>query len=426
MTIRRRVVVTGLGLATSLGLDVEENWQRALAGTPGIRKLSYPQSEKSPVQAVGAVSARDWKRIEEEFGEEARTEGERKTLFALWAAKRALQDARLHHDLGSRNRYGVVLASGLGINRLEDLQRWVDADRRFDLIRFGKEYPEVHRESILRNNSNRTSALISRKFGFLGINCTVTTACASGTQAVGTGYRVIQRGEADVIAVGGADSMINPVGLIFFVLLGAAATSHDRPETVSRPFDRKRSGLVMGEGAGIAILEEASHALRREAKIYAEVAGYGSSLDAYQVTAPHPQGRGAEKAMRAALKDSALLPDEIDYINAHGTSTKLNDAVETLAIKKVFGDHAPKLAISSTKSMIGHLLAASGAPEFVFTVLTVARDEIHPTSNLTHPDPRCDLDYVANVKKRKMVRAALSNSFGFGGQNGSIIVKKYT
>ena len=220
--------------------------------------------------------------------------------------------------------------------------------------------------------------------------------------------------------------MVNPVGLVFFVLLSAATTSLDQPGTLCRPFDRKRSGLVIGEGAGAVILEEESHALKRGVRIYGEVAGYGASLDAYQVTAPHPQGRGAEQSMKAALKDAGLVPDEVDYINAHGTSTKLNDAIETVAIKKVFGEHAKEIAISSSKSLIGHLLAASGAPEFVFTVLTVARDEIHPTLNLTHPDPKCDLDYVPNVKRAKRVRAALSNSFGFGGQNGSIIVKKYS
>jgi len=421
----RRVVVTGLGLVTSLGLDVEESWQKALAGTPGIRKLSYPHSERSPVQAVGEVSRADWQEIEEKFKGDAAVEGERKTLFALWAAKRALEDAGLLSESGPKGRYGVVLASGLGINRLEDIQRWIGTDRKFDVIRFGKEYPQVHRESIIRNNSNRTAALISSKFGFLGMNCTVTSACASATQAVGIGYRTIQRGEADVMAVGGADSMINPVGLVFFVLLSAATTSLDQPESVSRPFDRKRSGLVMGEGAGVAILEEGSHALRRGAKIFAEVVGYGASLDAYQVTAPHPQGRGAEQAMKAALRDAGLGRDGIDYINAHGTSTRLNDAIETLAIKKVFGEHAPRIAISSTKSLIGHLLAASGAPEFVFTVLTVARDEIHPTINLNHPDRKCDLDYVPGVKRTKTVQAALSNSFGFGGQNASIVVKKY-
>jgi 3-oxoacyl-[acyl-carrier-protein] synthase II len=425
MSERKKVVVTGLGLVTPLGIDVEGSWQKALAGVPGIHRLTYPLSEKSPVQAVGEVSPLDWKKITEEFEEEAETEGERKTLFALWAAKRALEDAGLSDRSGTRSRYGVAFASGLGINRLEDLQKWVTADKKFDVVKFGKEHSQVHRESIIRNNSNRTAALVASKFGFSGFNCTITSACASGTQAAGIGYRTVQLGEADVMMMGGADSMINPVGLVFFVLLSGASTSLDPPETLCRPFDRKRSGLVMGEGAGVAILEEESHALQRGAKIYGEVVGYGASLDAHQVTAPHPQGRGAGQSMRAALKDAGLSSDQIDYINAHGTSTKLNDVIETMAIKRVFGEHASKIAISSTKSLIGHLLAASGAPEFVFTVLTVARDVIHPTLNLTHPDPKCDLDYVPNVKRVKTVRAALSNSFGFGGQNGSIIVKKY-
>ena len=426
MNPRRKVVVTGLGLVTSLGITVEESWQKALAGVSGVHRLTEPRSQKSPVQAVGEVCASERQRIEEEFKEDAPLEGERKTRFALWAAKRAIEDADLFEARGSRDRYGVVLASGLGINRLEDLQPWVGVDRKFDLVRFEREDERVQGESIIRNNSNRTAARVATRFGFNGMNGTVTSACASGTQAVGIGYRAIQRGEADVMAVGGADSMINPVGLIFFVLLSAATTSSESPETLCRPFDRKRSGLVMGEGAGVAILEEESHALKRGARVYAEVIGYGASLDAYQVTAPHPQGRGAEQSMRAAFKDAGIGPEGIDYINAHGTSTKLNDLMETVAIKRVFGEHASRVAISSSKSLIGHLLAASGAPEFIFTVLTVARDEIHPTINLTHPDPKCDLDYVPNVMRRKRVRAALSNSFGFGGQNGSIIVKKYS
>jgi 3-oxoacyl-[acyl-carrier-protein] synthase II len=423
---RKRVVVTGLGLVTALGLDVEQNWQKALAGTSGIHRLALPSAAQSPVQGVGAVREEDWKELEEEFREVAPGEGERRTLFALRAAKCALRDAGVPPDTdGERGRYGVVLAAGLGINRLEDIQRWIDAGKRFDFVKFGRDYREVHRESIMRNNSHRPSALIGNEFGLHGVNCTVTSACASATQAIGIGYRAIQRGDADLIAVGGSDSMINPVGLVFFVLLGAASTASENLPQSCRPFDRKRSGLVMGEGAGIAILEEESHAVRRGVRIYGEVAGYGSSLDAYQITAPHPRGRGAEHAMRAALQDAGLRTDEIDYINAHGTSTKLNDAMETTAIKNVFDRHAASIAISSSKSMIGHLLAASGGPEFVYTVLSVQRDEIHPTINFLNPDPRCDLDYVPNVKRTKMVRAALSNSFGFGGQNASVVVRKY-
>jgi len=418
---RRRVVVTGLGLATCLGLSVEENWQSVLNGESGIRKLACPCSDSSPIQAVGAIRQEDMRTIEKEF----REEGEAKTLIALWAARQALNDAALVEEYGDRERYGVALASGIGISRLEDIVRWIGKDHTFDMVRFGKELSEVHRESIIRNPSHRPSALIGKKFRLLGMNATVTAACASATQAIGIGYRAIQRGEADIMAVGGSDTMTNPVGLIFFVLLNAASTSHEEPRALCRPFDRKRTGLVMAEGAAVVILEEESHAVQRKARIYAEVAGYGASLDAYQLTRPHPAGRGAVQAMRASLRDAALGTDEIDYINAHGTSTKLNDVVETVAIKEVFGDRAYRIPISSSKSMIGHTLAASGAPEFVFTVLSVQRDAIHPTINLSQPDPKCDLDYVPGVMRTHTVRAAISNSFGFGGQNAAVVVKKY-
>jgi 3-oxoacyl-[acyl-carrier-protein] synthase II len=239
------------------------------------------------------------------------------------------------------------------------------------------------------------------------------------------GYRTVQRGDADIVVTGGADSMINPIGLVFFVLLGAASVSSEDPQSLCRPFDRKRAGLVMGEGAGIVVLEEASHAQKRKARIYAEVAGYGTSMDSYQVTAPHPKGAGAERSMKLALADAGLNNSQVDYINAHGTSTKLNDAAETQAIKNVFREYAGSIPISSSKSMIGHLLAASGGPEFVYTVLSVLNDAIHPTLNLVNADPKCDLDYVPGKMRFKTVTAALSNSFGFGGQNASIIVKKY-
>jgi 3-oxoacyl-[acyl-carrier-protein] synthase II len=426
MKDKRRVVVTGLGLATPLGLDVEENWLHVLSGKSGISRISIPESQKSPVQAVGAVKESDWQKIQQAFPEDSVSEGERRTLFALWAAKSAMSDAELLKNTGDADRCGVILAAGLGINRLEDIVRWTDKKGKFNFARFGKEYTMVHRESIMRNNSQRASALIARRFGLRGNNTTITSACASATQAVGIGYRMIQRGEADMIAAGGSDSMINPLGIMTFVLINAAAISSENPEAVCKPFDRKRSGLVMGEGAGVVILEEESCAIKRGTKIYAEIAGYGSSIDAYQVTAPHPQGRGAEQSMQNALHDAKLNPGEIDYINAHGTGTKLNDISETIAIKKVFKDNSYNVSISSSKSMIGHLMAAAGGPEFIYTVLSVKRDKIHPTINLRNPDPKCDLDYVPNRKKEKHIRAALSNSFGFGGQNATVVVKKYT
>lgn len=421
----RKVVITGLGLATPLGLEVEENWGKVLSGVSGIGKLTLECGAQSPIQAVGEIGARDWERIRRRFPAEVASEGERKTLFALWGAGEALADARLAPDFGDRSRFGVVLASGLGIFRLEDIHNWTDENAEFDRERFLRELRNVHRESMIRNNSSRTAGLIAGKFGLRGMNATITTACASATQALGTAFRAIKRGEADLVLAGGADSMINPVGLVFFVLLGSAAVSPMEPELLCRPFDRRRSGLVMGEGAGVAVLEEESHALARGARIYGEVAGYASTMDAYRLTAPHPEGRGAEQAMKGALADAGMEPEEIDYINAHGTSTKLNDTAETAAIKKVFGQGASRLAVSSSKSLLGHLLAASGGPEFIFTALSVDRDQIHPTLNITTPDPRCDLDYVPDVKRSKLVRAALSNSFGFGGQNATIVVRKY-
>lgn len=425
MKIRKRVVITGLGLATPLGLGLEENWQRALAGESGIRQISYPWAEKSLIRAAGEVKESDFKRIEEEFPDEAETEGEKRTLFALWAAKSALNDAGLFNNDVSMKDCGIILAAGLGINRIEDIQRWTGADGNFDYDKFGREYSMLHRESAIRNNSNRPSSLIAKKFGLQGHNSTITSACAAATQAIGIGFRMIRRGDADILIAGGADSMINPLGLITFLLLKAAAVSSEPPAEICRPFDRKRAGLVMGEGAGIVVLEEESYAVKRGARIYGELAGYGTSMDAYQVTAPHPDGRGAEQSMRSALNDADFNPDDVDYINAHGTGTKLNDVAETLAIKTVFNDHAYNIPVSSSKSMIGHLIAAAGGPEFVYTALSVNRDEIHPTINLNNPDPKCDLDYVPLTKRIKTVRAALSNSFGFGGQNATVVVKKY-
>jgi 3-oxoacyl-[acyl-carrier-protein] synthase II len=421
----RKVVITGLGLATALGLEVEENWRRALSGVSGVSEIKLQCAGKSLVQAAGQISAVDWGRICREFPSEAGSEGERRSLFALWAAKKALSDAGLAQNSGDRLRFGVMMGSGLGINRLEDIYNWLGPNKDFDSGRFAAELDLVRRDSIIRNNPSGAAAIIAGKFDLNGMNATVTTACASATQALGAAYRAVRRGEADVIVAGGADSMINPVGLVFFVLLGSVAVSKMPPESLCRPFDRKRSGLVMGEGAGIAVLEDESHALDRGAKIYAEVAGYASTMDAWRLTAPHPEGKGAEVCMLRALADAGSGPDKIDYINAHGTSTKLNDIAETTAIKKVFGTRANGIAISSSKSLIGHLLAGAGGPEFVFTVLSVARDEIHPTINLSNPDPSCDLDYVPNVMRKKVVRAALSNSFGFGGQNAAIVVRKY-
>ncbi len=422
----RKVVITGLGLATSLGLEVEENWQKALAGVSGVSQILLDCAGKSQVRAAAQVSDDDYRSICRAFPAEAQSGLERRTLFALWAAQKALNDAGLKRVAEDRSRFGVAMGAGLGVNRLEDISRWLAAAKKFDPVRFAAELDLVERDSIIRNNSSAPAALICSKFGLTGANLTVTSACASATMALGAAYRAVRRGQADLVLAGGADSMINPVGLVFFVLLGSAAVSKMAPESLCRPFDRKRSGLVMGEGAGLAVLEEESHALARGAKIYAEVAGFASTMDAWRLTAPHPEGNGAKECMSLALADSKIPPEGIDYINAHGTSTKLNDLAETAAIKKVFGDCGSFPAVSSSKSLVGHLLAGSGGAEFAFTVLSVAGDRIHPTINLSSPDPKCDLDYVPNVAREKVVRAALSNSFGFGGQNATIVVKKYS
>jgi 3-oxoacyl-[acyl-carrier-protein] synthase II len=419
------VVVTGLGLATALGLDLEASWERALRGESGIARIAAPGTARSAVQAVGAIGAADGQRLRDAFPRLAAAAGERRTLFALWAAQAALRDAAATTAALDPQRCGVALAAGLGIYRLEDLRALSGVPGSCDAPASGDGPAGLHRESHVRNPSDRPAALLATEHGFCGYNATLTTACAAATQAIGTAFRAIRRGDADLMLAGGADSMINPVGLVSFVLLGAAAVGAGEPAALCRPFDRRRSGLVMGEGAGIAVLEEERHALRRGARIYARVAGYASSLDAWQVTAPHPQGAGAELAMRGALRDAGLEPGEIDYINAHGTSTKLNDAAETLAIKSVFGGRGSAPPISSSKPLFGHLLAASGGPEFVLTVLSTQRDAIHPTLNLEHPDPKCDLDYVPGRRRDTRVRAALSNSFGFGGQNASIVVCKH-
>jgi 3-oxoacyl-[acyl-carrier-protein] synthase II len=421
----RKVVATGLGLVTPLGLSLEENWQNALAGVSGITQVALPATERSPVQAIGAVSDDTWSRLKAAFPDEAAREAERRTLFSLGAARAALDDAGLLGNADARERCGVIWAAGLGIVRLEDLDAWTATNGRFEPVAFGRQRNAVQADSLLRNASDRPAAAIASRFGLGGMNATVTSACAAATQALGLAFRAVRMGETDLIVAGGADSMIHPVGLVYFVLLQAAATGESNLQSACRPFDRKRAGLVMGEGAGAVVLEDETHALRRGARIYGEVAGYGSSLDAYQVTAPHPQGQGAAAAMRAALRDARLTPGDIDYINAHGTGTKLNDAAETLAIKEVFKDRAYHIPISSSKSLIGHLMAAAGGPEFIYTALSVQRDAIHPTINLTNPDPKCDLDYVPGTRRLTTVRAALSNSFGFGGQNAAIVVKKY-
>ena len=416
-----RVVVTGLGLATALGLSVEESWRRALAGESAVRSLEGPEAGGAPIKSAGVVAPEDYETIRRAFPEEAAWEGERRTLFALWAAREALADAGF---AGGSHRAGVALGAGLGVIRLEDVDGWLDASGKYDLPRFAAERDRIRRESLVRNPSDRPAMLIARRHGLGGPNLTVTTACASATQAIGTAARLIRRGEADLVVAGGADSMIHPVGLIYFVLLGAAATSADPPATVCRPFDRRRAGLVMGEGAGMAVLESEAHARARGARVYAELAGYGSSMDGYQVTAPQPQGEGAARAMRAALADAGLAPADIDYINAHGTGTRLNDEVEAAAIRRVFAGCWERIPVSATKSVTGHLIGAAGALEAGACLLALTRGLLPPNPCLERVAPGCELNHVTGAAGRLDGEYALSNSFGFGGQNAALLLRR--
>jgi len=420
-----RVVVTGLGLATTLGINVEENWRRLLNGVSGIRPLALPQSRSSPIQAVGQIAPADLKKMETAVAQNPGICGSKKALFAHWAVMSALNDAGLLDVKGKRTRWGLFSAEGIPTVSLPDIARdWV-GQGRLNPVSFRRGRGRCRHGALNDMERLGIAASVSEEFSLRGRIGTIMSACASATQAIGLAFRAIRRGEANVMVAGGTDSMVDPVGLMFFVLLTAASVSSRRTRTACRPFDRKRNGLVVGEGAGFLVLEALSHAQERGARIHAEMVGYGSTLDAFRATAPDPQGLGAARAMQHALDEAGLGVGDIDYINAHGTGTRQNDISETLAIKRVFGAEASGLCISSSKSMIGHLMAASGGPECIFTVLAVLRDDIHPTLNLRNPDPKCDLDYVPNTRRKKVVRAALSNSFGFGGQNATIAVKKF-
>lgn len=414
-------LVTGLGMVTSLGADVETCWRRALAGESGLAPIASFDARALPIACAGEVSAEALSAIRERLPDAYADEGERRVLFALDAARGAMADAGLRAGDYAPERAGVVMGTGLSSYRLEDFFAWADPGSGFDAVRFAGELERTQASGYFRNPPERATSRIAEWFGLGGPSATLTSACAAAGQAIGLGMRMIRGGEADVVLCGGADSMIHPVGMAIFLLLGAASRS--KPP-VCRPFDRKRAGLAVGEGAGVVVLESEAHARGRGAAPHAVLAGYGASMDAHQVTAPHPAGRGAVQAMRAALLDAGAAPGEVAYLNAHGTGTKLNDPAETQAIREVFGARADSPAVSSSKSLTGHLIAACGAPEFIFTVLSVARDVVHPTAHLENPDPKCALDHVAGGAREMPVPAAITNSFGFGGQNATLLVRK--
>ena len=421
----RRVVVTGLGVATPLGCELEEAWSRWCAGEAGVTVPRRVAEGRPPTRAVGEVAERDVARLREEFAEGAESgrgaeTADLRTVFAVAAARRAVADAGLAP--GPHPRGACAIASGPGAHRLEDQVAFLGADGRFDARAFAAATSRLHPGSLLRNAADRPATEVARRHGLGGGVEAAVTACAASISAIGTGLRASRTGRADLVVAGGADSMVDPLGLVFFVLLGAAAA--EEGPTACRPFSRRRTGIVTGEGAGIAVLEAEEHARARGARVYAEVAGYGSSFDAYRVTAPHPAGRGAAQAMARALADASLEPGDVDLVAAHATGTKLNDPAEAKAIRAVFGPHADRVAVSSNKSMMGHLLAAAGAVSFVSAALSVARDRIPPTIHLEDVDPACALDHVVGKARDATVRAALVNGLAFGGHNATIALTK--
>lgn len=411
--IKRRVVVTGIGLITPLGCGIQKTWEGICKGASGIDRITAFDASDYPVQIAGEV--KDFN--PEDFIE--RKEIKKMDIFiqyALGAGIMAVEDAGLRISEGNADRVGVIVGAGIGgLNTIE----------RYHSVLLESGHRRVSPFFIPMLIANLAAGHISMRFGARGPNSCVTTACAAGTHSIGEALRLIQRGDADAMIAGGSESAITPLTIAGFANMKALSSRNDTPQKASRPFDVARDGFVIAEGAGLLVLEEMESALARGTHIYAEIVGYGMSADAYHMTAPDPEGRGVVNCMRMALRDAGITPEEVDYINAHGTSTPYNDKHETKAIKQVFGAHAQRLAVSSTKSMTGHLLGASGGIEAAFCALALSQGTIPPTINYEYPDPECDLDYVPNHARHIDLRTALSNSFGFGGTNASIVLRKY-
>jgi 3-oxoacyl-[acyl-carrier-protein] synthase II len=409
----RRVVVTGIGMVSPLGIGVAENWAALLRGESGIRTITRFDASRYSTRIAGEVKNFDPVKFIER-------KEIRKTdpfiQYALAAAHLTVEDAAVDAALLEGDRTGVYVGSGIGgLSSLEATHR----------ILLEKGPDRVSPFFLVSIIINEAAGQISIKFRSRGPNSATATACSTGTHAIGDSFRMIARGDADRMLAGGAEAPITPLGMAGFCALRALSERNDEPEKASRPFDAKRDGFVMGEGAGIVLLEELGCALRRGAKIYAEIIGYGMNADAYHVTAPSLDGEGARRVMQRAIEDAGIDPTEVRYINAHGTSTPYNDKVETLAIKKMFGEHARRIGVSSTKSMTGHLLGAAGGLEAGITALCLHHQVMTPTINYDHPDPECDLDYVPNAARPAEIVCALSNSFGFGGTNGCLVMRRY-
>ncbi|PYK86743.1 MAG: beta-ketoacyl-[acyl-carrier-protein] synthase II [Verrucomicrobia bacterium] len=414
MNTDRRVVITGLGAITPVGNNVETFWSNLKKGVSGIRKIEAFDTTDYDCQIGGEVRDFDPKPFFRNPKDIRRTD--RFAQLALAAAKMALENSGIDLEKLNRDRFGVIVSSGIGgLKTLED------------------QYTVLVTKGPSRNSpftipmliSNMASGLISMEYGLHGPNMCIVTACATSNNAIGESWRMIKFGDADIFLAGGSEASIVAIGLAGFSAMRALSTRNDEPERASRPFDRDRDGFVMSEGAGVVVVEELEHAKARGAKIYCELAGYGLTADAYHMTAPPPNGEGAARAMQLALEHARISADQVDYINAHATSTDIGDLCETRAIKKVFGNHARKVSISSTKSMTGHLLGGAGGVEMAACALAIRDSVIPPTINLENPSEECDLDYTPNVAREKKVRVVLNNSFGFGGHNATLVATQF-
>ena len=411
--MERRVVVTGAGVISPVGSTIEEFWDSLIGGRSGVRRLDYFDTSDYSSKVAGMVKGFN---AEDYFSPKETRRMDKFVQFALAASKMALDDSGIDLEKIDRERAGVLIGSGVGgITSIEEQH----------LILLEKGPRRLSPFFIPMLIINMASGMVAMNYGFKGPNSAVSTACSTGTHAIGDAYRIVERDEVDIILAGGSEAALTPIGFGGFCAMRALTKSrNDDPERASRPFDRTRDGFVMSEGAGVVLLEELEHARNRGAGILGEIVGYGMSADAYHMTAPAPDGDGALRSMRAALRSARIAPEEVSYINAHGTSTPLNDKLETEAVKSLFGGHARKLAVSSTKSHMGHLLGASGGVEAIATLLACKNGVVPPTINYEEPDPECDLDYVPNTAREMNVEYAMSNSFGFGGTNATLVFKK--
>ena len=408
-----RVVLTGLGCVTPIGSTVQESWDAVLTGKSGTALVTQIDAQYFASKVSAEVKNFDPLKY---LSAKQIKKSDRFVQFAVAGAKMALEDSALNLSTEDCHLIGVLIGSGIGGLRTIEEQHKI-------LLEKGP-----HRVSpflIPMLIVNMASGQVAMEFGLKGPNNCVATACATGSHAIGDAFRIVQRGEATVMLAGGSEACITLLGYGGFDAMKALSTHNDEPEKASRPFDKTRNGFVMGEGCGVVVLEELSHALKRNAKIYCEIIGYGMTSDANHMTAPDPEGKGAARCIAITLKDAKVKPEDVDYINAHGTSTPLNDKVETMAIKSVFGEAAKKLMVSSTKSMTGHLLGAAGGVEAIFTALAIKNEIVPPTINYRYPDPECDLDYVPNEPRRAKIRVAISDSLGFGGHNAAVCFKRF-